>query len=411
MLLSSTFRLARHLHWCLLLLCAALQATPARAQNVPVKQWDVTLGGTGDDHLFILRPTPDGGYIMGGITTSGLSGDKTEPSRGLRDYWVVKIDAQGTKQWDKTFGGSSYDELYDIVPTRDGGYLLGGSSSSGISGDKSEPSKGYDDYWVIKIDALGTKQWDRTIGGVTTDYLYNVLQTADGGYLLGGNSYSGVGADKTGPSRGGGDFWVVKLNAQGQKVWDKTYGGSGSDYNGFKNMSLTQDGGFLIGGFSDSGVSGEKTQPCWGGSDGDYWVLKLDSLGTQQWDRTVGGTLSERLATVSQTADGGYLLAGSSASGISGNKTEPNRGPLNPTGYTGFDYWVVKLDAAGVQQWDRTFGTSSGEYLADAKQTIDGGYILAGGAISGTGGDKTAPGHGLEDGWLYPTLLFLVIDF
>jgi hypothetical protein len=391
---------AVRLGWCALVLGAVLLAAPAFGQTLPVKQWDTTLGGTGDDQLYILRPTPDGGYIMGGVTTSGVSGDKTEPSRGLRDYWVVKIDAQGTKQWDKTFGGSSYDEMYDVVPTRDGGYLLGGSSASGISGDKSEPNKGYSDYWVIKIDSLGTKQWDRTLGGLDSDYLFNMCETADGGFLLGGNSYSGIGGDKTQPSRGGVDCWVVKINALGQKRWDKTYGGSADDFNNRKSLALTRDGGFLVGCFSNSGVSGDKTQPCWGGGDGDYWVLKLDSLGTRQWDRTVGGTLSERLTAIFQTTDGGYLLAGSSASGVSGNKTEPNHSPLNPTGYTAFDFWVVKLDAAGVQQWDRTYGTADAEYLNDAQQTADGGYILAGSAPSSTGGDKTAPGRGLEDGWL-----------
>ena len=396
----STFQLFTRPYWHLLLLSFLLLPGLAWSQAVPTKLWDSTLGGSGNEPLYALQPTTDGGYIMGGITTSGVSGDVTGSSRGLRDFWVVKVDALGAKQWDKTYGGSSYDELYDLVPTADGGYLLGGASMSDISGDKSEASKGFDDYWVVKIDAQGNKQWDRTIGGNGTDYLYGVRQTADGGYLLAGNSYSGVGADKTEPSRGNVDIWVVKLNPLGQKIWDKTYGGSGSDYYGFKCLTLTLDGGFVLGSFSDSGVSGEKTQPSWGGSDGDYWVLKLDALGTKQWDRTIGGNLSERPAKIVQTADGGYFVAGSSASGISGNKTEPNRGPFMPNNLTSFDYWVVKLDATGSQQWDRTFGTATSDYLADAQQTLDGGYVLAGGATSAIGGDKTASGHGLGDGWI-----------
>ena len=140
------------------------------------------LEGTFDDELRSIVPSPDGGYLLGGSSRLGIS----EERRGGRDYLVVKIDAAGNKCWDKTFGGIFYDELRSIVPSPDGGYLLGGDSDSDISGDKSEESRGGRDYWVVKIDASGNKRWDKTFGGGNDDGLYSIAPSADGGYLLGG---------------------------------------------------------------------------------------------------------------------------------------------------------------------------------------------------------------------------------
>jgi len=371
-----------------------LGTAPARAQLRGV-QWDVALGGSGDDQCTAVRPTRDGGYLCGGVITTGPTGLITQPARGLRDFWVVKVDSIGAKQWDRTFGGPGYDELYDAQQTADGGYILAGASTSGVAGDKTEPSRGYDDYWVIKLDAAGNKQWDRTFGGAGSDYLYQVRQTPDGGYVLAGNSFSGVGADKSQPQVGDADYWVVRLNAQGQKLWDRTYGGTQGDY--LSNVELTRDGGCVLAGFSYSGVSGSKTQPLWG--DADLWLVKLDAQGAKEWDGTYGGTWDERLTAVHQTADGGYLVGGSSSSGVSGTKTEPNRNP-SVSNHTDYDFWVVKLSPAGAQQWDRTWGTPTTDILGSADPTADGGYLLGGSSVAGAVGDKTTPSRGLADLWV-----------
>jgi len=155
------------------------------AQSTPSKQWDKDFGGNGGDQLNFSQQTSDGGYILGGYSFSGISGDKTEASRGSNDFWVVKIDANGAKQWDKRFGGTGSDALNSLQQTSDGGYILGGTSSSGISGDKTEASRGGNDFWVVKIDANGTKQWDKRFGGSGSDNLNSVRQTSEGGYILG----------------------------------------------------------------------------------------------------------------------------------------------------------------------------------------------------------------------------------
>jgi hypothetical protein len=134
-----------------------------------------------------------------GSSESGIEGDKSQDTIGGEDYWVIKIDANGIKQWDATFGGSGDDEGRYIEQTEDGGYILGGYSDSDSGNDKTENSRGKIDYWIIKIDANGTKQWDATFGSAQSDFLRVVIQTTDGGYILGGQSQSDISGDKTQP--------------------------------------------------------------------------------------------------------------------------------------------------------------------------------------------------------------------
>ncbi|OUJ69901.1 hypothetical protein BXP70_25900 [Hymenobacter crusticola] len=345
-----------------------------------------------------MLPTPDGGYIAGGSTWSGASGDKSQPSQGNRDYWVIKLNAQGQPQWDRTYGGDQFDDLHDLQVTRDGGYLLAGTSTSGTSGDKTHPSQGGADYWIVKLNAAGEKQWDRTIGGPGGDDLNCLRQLPDGSYLLAGTSASAVGGNKTQPNRGDADYWVVKLDEQGQQQWDRTYGSVKGDLLVSAGLTLTRDGGCLIGGFSAQGASADKRQPGWGRDD--YWVLKLDANGNKQWDGTFGGEQDDRLVGVHQTPDGGYLLSGFSASGREGTKTQPRYDPITPGASIGYDYWVVKLNAAGGVEWDRTIGTPQSDELRAAELTADGGIILGGSTFAGIAGDKTTRNNGLADYWI-----------
>lgn len=225
-------------------------------------------------------------------------------------------------QWDQTYGGSKVDKLYSVQQTTNGGYILCGSSESPADGNKSTGAKGGNDYWVIKLDAAGNKEWEKTLGGNDNDYGYAVQQTSDGGYIVGGHSAGGVNGDKTEASRGSHDYWVVKLDAAGNKMWDKTYGGNGWDE--LHAMQQTSDGGYMLGGHSFSNASGDKTENRIGVNYADYWVVKLDADGNKEWDKTIGGTGGEDLHAIQQTSDGGYLLGGSSFSGIGYDKSEAN---------------------------------------------------------------------------------------
>jgi hypothetical protein len=278
--------------------------------------------------------TADGGYLLGGSCALGVGGDKTQPSKGSYDYWIIKLDANGNKQWDKVFGGNGQDLLMSILASADRGYVLAGNSNSDAVGDKTQSNKGGNDYWVVKLDANGVKQWDKTYGSSSSDYLLTFITTPDGGYLLGGDSDSGVSGDKTQPSRGGNDYWLIKLDANGNKQWDKTLGGNYSDTLG--GCTLTPDGGYLIGGSSVSDISGDVTAPRKTYPDTyDYWIIKLTSNGTKLWDKKYGGFIYNHLATLMTTSDGGYLVGGTSSSGVYGDKSQPSQG--------GTDYWLLKL--------------------------------------------------------------------
>jgi len=261
---------------CLLLLGSLYQQADAQTQ-APRIQWDRTLGGSQADYPRKVIATPDGGGIVGGTSVSSSSGEKSQPSQGFNDYWLVKLAADGTKQWDRSYGSSGQEEMRSMQPTADGGYVLAGWSSGPVSGDKSQPSRGSSDYWIVKVDAAGTKQWDKTFGGSGQDQCFSVTQTRDGGYLLGGYSYSGVSGDKTQDSRGQEDYWIIKLDASGTKQWDQRFGGS--DQDDLYALQQTSDGGYLLGGQSKSGASGDRSQASWG--TWDFWLVKLDASGAK----------------------------------------------------------------------------------------------------------------------------------
>ncbi|MFZ7166004.1 MAG: hypothetical protein ACO1G5_00515, partial [Bacteroidota bacterium] len=363
--------------------------TTTHAQEI---EWQKSFGGDSVDILNSIQQTSDGGYILGGNSNSLISGDHTEPSHGLGDYWVLKLDATGNIQWQNTIGGDFDDDLRYIQQTTDGGYILGGFSESSISGDKTENSQGNFDYWVIKLYPSGNIQWQNTIGGNDVDWLQSIQQTIDGGYILGGWSVSDISGDKTENNHDSTlthpDYWVVKLDAMGNIQWQNTIGGNSMDQ--LTSIQQTADGGYILSGWSYSNISGDKTENSIGVSD--YWVVKLDSIGNIQWQNTIGGNLHEVSPIIKQTTDGGYILGGYSGSGISGDKTESNNG--------GEDYWVLKLDTIGNIQWQNTIGGKFVDQLSSIQQTTDGGYILGGLSMSNISGDKTENCHGLSDYWV-----------
>ncbi len=351
-------------------------------------EWQNTIGGSGLDELFQIQNTSDGGYICGGRSNSDISGEKLENSLGFLDYWVIKLDSIGSIQWQNTIGGSSWDGIYSIQATNDGGYICGGYSVSDISGDKTEISQGGTDYWIVKIDAIGNIQWQNTIGGSNDDQLYSIQQTGDGGYICGGMSSSNISGDKTENGEGAFDYWIVPLDSVGTIQWQNTIGGSSFDY--FKSIQQTSDGGYICGGYSDSNISGDKTENSLG--VWDYWVVRLDSNGSILWQNTIGGNHYDALYSIQQTTDGGYICGGWSNSDLINDKTEACLGVA--------DYWVVKLDNSGNIIWQNTIGGNFVDELKSIQQTSDGGYICGGNSYSTISGDKSEDTLGYEDYWI-----------
>lgn len=284
-------------------------------------QWQRTFGGNDVDEILALAQTKDGGYILTGNSVSYPSGDKAD-NKGAFDFWVIKLNSFGSMEWQRALGGNSYEFCNSVQQTKDGGYLIGGSSVSDVSGDKSEYSRGGYDFWIVKLNSNGDKLWDKTIGGSGDEFLCKAIETRDGGYFLGGISTSNISGEKSENSRGNNDFWAVKLDKNRNKVWDKTAGGTDNDY--VNGLVQTPDGGYVLSGASASNISGEKTENSKGMFD--YWIVKLSKNGQVQFDKTIGGSSYEFEATVDNTVDTGLIIAGNSSSNISGDKTENSRG-------------------------------------------------------------------------------------
>ncbi|WP_028666607.1 CARDB domain-containing protein [Runella zeae] len=366
-------------------------ATRALTGKAWGKIWDKVFGGNNSDGVITIIPSVDGGYLIGGYSYSGISGDKTQTAKGESDYWVVKINANGDKEWDKTYGGDQHDILTSIIATSDGGFILGGYSHSSASTDKSENSKGDNgssDYWIVKINSNGDKQWDKVLGGYSFDNLRSIIPTSDGGYLLGGDSSSGIGADKTEASKGSTDFWVLKINANGIKVWDKTYGGDRPDQ--IYRMITTADGGFLLTGTSASGVGGDKTQPSIG--EEDIWIVKINASGNKQWDKVFGGNKSEYISSIISSSDGNYILGATSSSSNSRDKTQPSRGEN--------DFWTLKITPNGDKIWDKTWGGNSFENLTSVAPIGNEDWFVAGSSNSTLSGDRTRLARANPDFWI-----------
>ncbi|MBL7779111.1 MAG: hypothetical protein JNK66_12565, partial [Chitinophagales bacterium] len=258
------------------ILLATMICSDITAQNSFSKLWDYRYGGRGNDECIALHETADGGFLLSGNSFSTQGYDISDTSRGGLDFWIVKLNKNGEKEWDKRYGGGGHDFANRAVNARGGGYLIAGQSASGMTGDKSQPSRGGYDYWVVRIDEQGNKLWDRRFGSTGSDHLWALATTLDGGYILGGWSVGNAGGDKSENNHGADeDFWVVKIDSMGNLQWDKTIGTSGTDF--MTCVLATQDGGYLLGGESWAYLDGDKTDTVYGGYD--CWVVKLDSSG------------------------------------------------------------------------------------------------------------------------------------
>lgn len=350
------------------------------------KRWDQAYGGNRNESLHAVEQTADGGFILGGQSESPASGNKTSTNHGQTDFWIVRTDASGNKLWDRSFGGVDYDFLRALKPIADGGFIVGGSSTSPPGGNKTSPRHGADDYWVLRLDADGNKIWEASFGGEKNDFLKSVQQTPDGGFVLAGYSLSDTNGNKTAVSYGGYDYWLVRLDANGNWLWDRAYGGDQSEQ--LAAVLVAPNGDLLLAGSSSSGVNGKRTAPRFGYED--FWVLRLDADGNEIWQAAYGGNQYQELLSAA-VAGNGFVLAGWSTSPPSGSKTGAFLG--------NYDYWLVRIDGAGNQIWDGSFGGTSWEEAQSVAPTADGGYVVSGHSSS-FNGHRTGPHFGYSDMWV-----------
>jgi len=305
-------------------------------------EWDATFGGIDEDKASSIQPTADGGYVVAGDTSSKGAGNS--------DAWILKLDIDGSLEWDETFGGDEYDEANSIQQTRDLGYVVAGGTKSNGAGSK--------DGWVFKLNANGNTDWERTYGGEDYDSVESIQQTEDLGYVVAGVTYS--------DSAGSGDAWIIKLDAGGSIEWEKTDGGDG--YDSANSIQQTTDGGYIVAASNDMGPSYKKN---------NAWIIKLDRDGNKEWDKIIGKIeYTEYAVSIQQTKDLDYIVVG----------------VTNSKGAGKSDAWLLRFDQNGVLLWNRTYGRSDSDEANSIQQTTDLGFVVAGGTM--------LDGPGPFDAWI-----------
>jgi hypothetical protein len=335
-------------------------------------QWAKTYGGAGKDEAYAIQQTGDGGYIVAGMTES--FGDEES------DAWLIKIGPAGNIQWQKTY--NRLHEAHAVAQTYDGGYIVasalfllkldpdgevewqkslekkeyvygrayavqqtsdGGYIAAGEFRDDEDPENRERDAWILKVAPDGRKEWDKSYGGSYLDDAYSIRQTSDGGFVVAGQNdlpYAG----------GSGGIWILKLHPSGEIHWQKTYAGGKGDY--ARSIQQTNDGGYIVAGNTSS----------FGAVSGDEWIMKLDSEGGVEWQKSIGGKGQDFARSIQQTTDGGYIVAGTTYS----------------FGLGDGDIWVLKLDASGDIEWQKTYGGFGKEEAYAIVQSYDRGYAVAG---------------------------------
>lgn len=293
---------------------------------VVVQKWAKTYGGVATESIDAIQELSGGGYIVAGRTDSFSAG-------GDIDIWILKLNADGSIAWQKSYGGSSDDYFGDVIlQTADGGYITTGYTAS--FGDWVEVA------WILKLNADGTIAWQKTYGDYWQE-IDAILETSDGGYLAAGH------ADIFKVEWDDGDLWIMKLDANGNVSWQYTYTLDFSEES-VKSLIPATDGGYIVAGQIDEDGS-------------DIWIVKIDTNGNIVWQKTYGNN-NESIGHIQPTADGGYIVIGSTYS----------------FGAGGQDAWLLKLNVDGTIAWQKTYGDEYNNNGEGIVQTADGGYMAVG---------------------------------
>ncbi|MEM2937299.1 MAG: hypothetical protein QXJ63_01980 [Candidatus Bathyarchaeia archaeon] len=315
----------------------------SKLSEAPLSQWNKTYGGINQDRPLALVQTSDKGYAIACSTYSY--------GAGSADVWLIKTDAYGNIEWDKTYGGPSSDWASALVKTSDGDYVILGSTYS--------YGAGLSDAWLIKTDAYGNVKWNKTYGGMYRERAWALVQTFDGGYAIIGSTSSYWGESAV--------VWLVKTDSYGNMEWSKTYGRT--DWSWTWALIQSSDGGYAMAG----STSAYRVKSA------DIWLIKTDAYGNMKWNITYGGQMYEGASALVQTSDGGYAILGSTYS----------------YGVGSADIWFIKTDVYGNMEWNKTYGGTDWDWASALVKTSDGGYAIA--------GCTRSSGAGLCDVWLIKT--------
>ncbi len=329
--------------------------------------WSQTYGGTDYAYANCVIQTSDSGFVLAGgnwlARTDGLgnldwsrtydgadrfasvievddgelilAGDTRSYGAESADFWLVKTDDSGNVEWNHTYGGADFDRAHSFVKMSDGGYALAGETSSFGAGEN--------DVWLIKTDSSGNMEWSRTYGGAGIDNAFSLIGTSDGGFALAGS-----------------DGLLIKTDESGEEEWTRNFGQTGYNRE-FRSLIQSSDGGFALAGSIFT----------FDASDRDVWLVKTDGSGNLEWNQTYGGPRFDRAYSLVQTSDGGFAFTGETRS----------------HGYGNDDVWLVKTDANGNIEWDRTYGGELNDRAYSLIETSDGGFGLVGQTASVDAGE------------------------
>lgn len=351
--------------------------------------WVRNFGGSGDDSFQDIIETSDGGYALLG-TGNSTDGDLQGKAMAVNDYWLVKVDAKGELQWSRSYGGSKDDRGQAVIQTADGGYAITGYAMSD-DGDGSN-NEGFHDNWIVKLDASGNVEWERSFGFSGHDHSYDLLQTSDGGFFFVGfldvtaaNGEGNSGKYRSLTRHGVGEFWGTKLDRDGNLEWRRYFGGTNNDR--AHAVVEAHSGGFIMAGFSESDdFDISDTRGSY-----DFWVIKIGTDGELVWERSFGGSGIEISYDIARTKDQAYVVVGNTFS--SDIDVSINQGES--------DVWLIKIDDSGTLLWERTYGGSDFDGARGVSLSGDGGFVICGNSKSKDG--DLRGNFGENDLWLLKT--------
>ena len=312
--------------------------------------WQQTLGGAREEHLYDAISTYDYGILLAGSSVSEASGNKKDDSQGDLDYWLWKMTENGELEWQKNYGGAGNDYLYSVAYTKDGGYILGGSSDSPKSKDKDTDSFGKRDFWILKLNPLGEIEWQHTCGGSEDDQLTAIRQTDDGGFWVAGTTSSDASGNKKSVAIGNEDIWVLRLDESGERLWERTLGGLRKD--ACKGMTQTDEGLWLVAHSNSQELHGQAQ------------ALFLDHEGNTQHDFFFGDVPTEPAGIA--LAKGGHVVISGSVGSMENEET---------------DYWALAFDTEGVVLHEQRIDLGKQDRATNMAALPDGQLVLSGFSI------------------------------
>tara|TARA_R110000850_G_scaffold271031_2_gene404663 strand:+ start:59139 stop:60536 length:1398 start_codon:yes stop_codon:yes gene_type:complete len=352
-------------------------------------EWSKTFGGSREDEAISMVETADGGYAIVGYTLSN-DGDIVDKTSTDADFWLLKLNTEGELLWSKTYGGSLDDRATKLINTSDGGFAIIGFTRSN-DGDVSN-NNGFYDYWLLKLDTSGTMMWEKTYGFNGNDQGQSVVQTQDGGYFLTGfldfegrQAIQQTETGRSGNRHGVGEFWGIKTDASGNEQWNQYYGGTNNDRS--YDVVQTEDGGFIMVGNTESDDF-DITNPK---GSYDFWAVRIDDQGNLLWQKNYGGSSIEIAYAISKTNDGNYLITGDTRS--SDQDVSNHKGNA--------DAWLIKINDSGDLLWQKTFGGAEFDTGRSISEMPNGNLLLFGSSRSAD--QDVSTNYGQSDFWLVIT--------